>query len=144
MDSLQEVAPLVVAFNRVKPFEDGFSPPEPSLAEAPVQTPPVDPQSARLPHFRALDGGMTSAPVEAVALDVQFPVGASVEMLYVNSDESLEWYEGVITRSELAVDRKGLPDLSYSIRFPGEPRSRAYKLSRNSLRLKDFDADQSA
>ena len=137
MDSLQEVAPLVAAFNRVKPFEDGFESCErPALAELAVETPPVDPASARIPHFRALDGGVVHTPAETVSLDVQFPVDAPVEMLYANPDGSLEWYEGVITRSVLSVDRKGQPDLSYSIRFPGEPRSRSYKLSRNSLRSK--------
>ena len=68
-------------------------------------------------------------------LDVQFPVGSQAEMLYEEGDGSHRWYEGTITRSALCVDPKGAPDLSYSIRFPGE-RVRSYKLSRNSLRAK--------
>ena len=137
MDSLQDVAPLVAAFNRAKPFDDGFAPDEPSLAETPTETPAINPASSHRRHFRALDGGLTQALPDAVPLDAQFPVNSQVEMLYVNADESLEWYGGVITRSELAVDAKGRPDLSYSIRFTGESRSRSYKLNRNSLRLKN-------
>ena len=104
-------------------------------AVAPLATPPVAPSALQRPHFRALDGGVTQAPVDAPSLDVQFPVGAAVEMLYVNDDDSMQWYEGVLTRSVLSVDPKGAPDLSYSIKFPGE-RVRSYKLSRNSLRPK--------
>ena len=62
-------------------------------------------------------------------------------MLYINDDESLQWYEGVITRSVLSVDRRGAPDLSYSIRFPDEARARSYKLSRNSLRHKGVSTE---
>ena len=135
MDTLHQVAPLVAAFNRVKPFEDGYSPTQltPAL-ETPV-TPPVAEEAKRRRHFRALDGGFVQAPVEAPSLDVQYPVGAQVEMLYENSDGSYQWYAGTITRSVLSVDPKGAPDLSYSIRFPNEERTRSYKLNRNQLRL---------
>jgi hypothetical protein len=135
MDSLQEVAPLVAAFNRLKPLDDITS--SMHLAESIGETPPVDPAVASLPHFRALDGGAQQSAAPAVALDAQFPVGSVVEMLYKNDDGSLQWYEGSITRSALSLSPKGEPDLSYTIRFLNEPRSRSYKLSRNSLRLKD-------
>ena len=135
MDSLQEIAPLVAAFNQVKPLEDDTNTVELTLAETPLETPEVDSASAQKPHFRALDGGVVHVAPDAPSLDVQFPVGARVEMLYTNDDDSLQWYAGVITRSALAVDPKGAPDLSYSVRFDGESRTRSYKLSRNSLRL---------
>jgi len=61
-------------------------------------------------------------------------VGAQVEMLYIEDDDSHKWYAGVITRSVALLDTKGKPDLSYSVKFPGE-RVRSYKISRNSLRL---------
>ena len=136
MDGLQEVAPLVAAFNRVKPLPESADSTPLTPAVIPVVTPPVAPAATHRRHFRALDGGVAQPIVPALALDVQFPVGAIVEMLYINDDESTQWYEGILTRSVLTVDAKGAPDLSYSVRFPGE-RTRSYKLSRNSLRLKE-------
>lgn len=61
-------------------------------------------------------------------------MGAQVEMLYIEDDGAYKWYAGTITRSVAILDTKGKPDLSYSVKFPGE-RVRSYKISRNSLRL---------
>ena len=137
---LRDVAPLVHAFNLVKPLDEahlatrGASQPL-DCAAAPAEAPPVADSALAVRHFRPLDGGIVSPPPTATPVDFaqQFPVNARVEMLYMEDDGSTKWYEGVITRSVPTVSARGIPDLSYSIRFPGE-RVRSYKLSRNSLR----------
>ena len=42
MDGLLDVLPLVTAFNKLKPFEDGFTPPTLEPADIPLETPAVD------------------------------------------------------------------------------------------------------
>ena len=129
---LQEITPLLDAFDSIQPPEEALEN-ELTLAEHEPETPPTAPSDRR--HFRPLDGGVVPpAPGEALSYEQQFPVGAQVEMLYIEDDGAYKWYAGTITRSVAILDTKGKPDLSYSVKFPGE-RVRSYKISRNSLRL---------
>jgi len=134
-DELQEVAPLVAAYNELQPLPSDAQQEVLTSANVPMETPATTEAAMRVPHFRALHGGTIGVTEEepAIPYEEQFPVGSRAEMLYENEDGTYQWYEGVITRSKATEDKNGGADLSYSIKFPGEP-VRPYKLSRNSLR----------
>ena len=138
MDYLHEIAPLVAAYNRLFPLPAEHQSTNLRPVEMDVTLPSPALEALRRRHFRALDGGIR-APLAAAPnsddLVATFSVDTRVEMLY-SVDGSLVWYPGTITRGVATLSRASKPDLSYSIRFDGDPRVYGpYKLSCNSLRL---------
>ena len=144
MPSIQEIAPLVIAYNRLVPLPKHLlpEPVEIETTKEDVPTPPPAGEALARRHFRALSGVQedpdATSQLTSETLVSKFAKGTRVRMLYKSLDEEeaeeggVTWWAGTLTRSVPIKTH----DISYSIKFD-DPRYTAsvgpYHFSKNTL-----------